>query len=286
MNLIIYNRFYTPNAQIISDRLGKSYGALSDKVAALARCRNLDSNKPSHAGDAILSRPIIIKIKETFKDINIILQFDPNLQYLFADLGLPITIYNPAEGPTYNAWFGCYIDLLLTHGMTYANQVYSFNRQMERQNLPYRLPAPTEHPLLRFPPDNSIKILPNSILVENGPVLSNQSDFDMNSIIPNLVNDFKNFTFYISGIPPISAPNLIDYHSLNLVSLSHVSNQCITIITKGGGVLAACYTELNYNKPKVIAGWSCPYKPWEYDFTICNSYSDIYKFINNLGVKS
>jgi len=242
---------------------------------------------PSHTGDAILSRSIIITIKETFKDLNITLQFEKKHHYFFDDLGLPLAERTTITRPNFNTWFGCYTDLLITYGMSYFTQLHSFNRQMEAQNLSYRLQQPAIHPMLHFPPyKGPLAVAPNSILIENGSALSGQNFLDMNLILPRLVNDFKHYTFYVSAMPPIhNVANLHNCYDQNLLVFYHLSNLCVALITRGSGVNAATYSEENRNKPRAIVGWNYPYKLWDHKFEVCNTYESICSFVNNIRTK-
>ncbi|MDP1712218.1 MAG: hypothetical protein Q8K86_07155 [Candidatus Nanopelagicaceae bacterium] len=234
----------------------------------------------SHTGDAVLSRPVIIKIRDTFKDIRITLRLASTLHYLFTDLGLPLVALNsPLVGPTYNAWFGWFPDILNIHNMTYNTQVFSFNRQMEQQRLPFRLTTEIQHPMLKFPDVNFPPVAPRSVLVENGACNSHQNYADMNSIIPKLLNDFRDLTFYTSSLPPVVAANLCNCGHLDLISLSHLGDRCLALLTRGSGVNAVCYTEINRNKPRAILGWNYRWKLWDDAFVRCKSYEEVYIFL-------
>ena len=242
---------------------------------------------PSHTGDAILSRPIITTIRNTFSDINIILQFEKKHHYLFSDLGLSLMERTPIAGLNYNAWFGYYTDILDIYGMSYFGQVHSFNRQMEGQGLPYRLTMPDIHPMLSFPPhEGPLAALPNSILIENGICLSGQSFIEMNTLIPRLVNDFKDFYFYTSSkspVPVYPTHGLFDLCHFDLITLHHFSNLCTALITRGSGVNAVCYSDINRNKPRAIVGWNYSYLLWDNNnFINCRSYDELCQFINKL----
>jgi hypothetical protein len=248
-------------------------------------CNQLSENHPhyniiSHAGDVILSRPIITTIRNTFSDLNIILQFNNKYHYLFQDLGLPMRDIEKIKEYNYNAWFGCYNDIMVTYGLTYLGQVHSFNRQMEAQRLPYKLTS-TDYPMLKFPPSQFV-VAPNSILLENGPCFSGQNDIDINAFIPRLVSDFKNYIFYTTAPSPVKAPNIIDFHDKNLVELSNLSNSCVAIVARGGAVFVACYTEENRNKPRMLVGWNFPHKPWD-KFLTCRSYEELCSFMRSLN---
>ena len=235
----------------------------------------------SHAGDTVLTRPIILAIKNNFPELNITLQFNKKYHYLFQDLGFPIKEDEEIKGHSYNAWFGCHNDILLTHGMTYLNQLCSFNRQMETQHLSLRLPQKEEHPMLNFPPDELLPIIQNGILIENGPCFTNQTCIDINSLIPKLVNDFKEYNFYTSA-DSINASNLHSCKEENLIRISNLSNLCLALITRGSGVNAACYTEKNKNKKRAFIGWTCSYRLWDNKFINCISYDDLYAFMKSL----
>jgi hypothetical protein len=235
----------------------------------------------SHVGDAVLSRPIIIKIRDTFRDVRITLRFSTTLQYLFADLSLPMVEYNPS-GSSYNAWFGWFPDILKQQHMTFNNHICSFNRQMEQQALPYRLPFAEQHPMLKFPDVAFPTVVPHSVLVENGPCSSQQCYIDMNSIIPRLINDFKDLTFYTSSLSPGAAANLCNCGHLDLISLSRLGDRCLALLTRGSGVNAACYTEVNRHKPRAVLGWNYPFKLWDDSFVKCRSYEEVYAFLKGL----
>jgi hypothetical protein len=242
---------------------------------------------PSHTGDAILSRPIITTIRNTFSDLNIILQFEKKHHYFLGDLGISLTERHPITGPNFNAWFGVYTDVLNVHGLSYFTHVHSFNRQMEGQGLPYRLTIPDIHPMLQFPPFQGPEgAVPHGIFIENGPSLSYQNFLDMNLVIPRLVSDFKQHIFYVSAVPPIhNAPNLCNCQDKNLLVFHHISNQCCALITRGSGVNAATYSEENRNKPRAIVGWNYPYRLWDHRFTNCSTYEQLCAFVNSVKAR-
>ena len=235
-----------------------------------------------HCGDALLSRPIITTIRDTFKNLNIILCFNKSLHYLFKDLGLEIREDMILGIPTYNSWFGVYPDFLGTYGLTYKTQIYSFNRQMELQLLPYRLSTQLlkESPTINFPIFNlQIPALPNSIFIENGECRSGQNNLDMNEIIPKLINDFKHIHFYITAKISLQAPNLHDCHDLNLIELSNLSNSCMAFILRGSAACVATYTEQNRGKLRIFYGWNYPYKIWDNNYINCRTYNEIHSLI-------
>jgi hypothetical protein len=239
-----------------------------------------DGNQ-SHAGDVILTRPIILSIKNSFEDIRITLQFPAKHHYLLSDLGLPV-VEKANNSNIFNAWFGYFHDILHAHHMTYFTQLHSFNRQMEQQKLFYRLQPPDKHPMIEFPHVEITTMPQKCILVENGPSLSFQNYIDMNEIIPKMANDFKDLQFYTSSTPPTGFPNVHDCQSANLISLSNLSNVCTALMMRGSGVNAASYTEINRNKPRAFLGWNYPFKLWDNNFVNCKNYGDVYIFLEKI----
>jgi len=218
-----------------------------------------------HSGDALLTRPMISSLKPHF---DLTLECTQQAAYLWADLGLPIfpgrpdnpthdSEFRPRDAIGVNLWFGTYIDLLHTHGMTIICQAHTFNRRMTELGLPWKMTIPGEPPPVDFvpvPPD--VPIRPRSILVENGPAHSNQSNFDLNACLPQLVADFPQNNFYCASPPPLSAQNIFDLSSLNLIQLSQVGDKCAAFVTRGSGINAACYTRASMLKPRCILGWT------------------------------
>lgn len=227
-----------------------------------------------HAGDVILTRPVIKTIRESFPEVEITLECTEANKYLWEDMGLPVVAF---EGGTHkhsteptpncppgavfiNMWFGAYRDILLTHYISYANNVHSFNRRMEEKGLQhlYRLKAPEYPPALEFytKPQLPVKIAENGVLVENGPILSGQSRFPINDYLQQLSCTFPGLVFYCSAAPPLKASNLVDCSKLNLLQLSELSNRCKGFLTRGSGVNAVTYTEPNRFKPRCFVGMS------------------------------
>ena len=231
----------------------------------------------AHAGDVILSRLIIKAIRESFPDIKITLECMEAKKYLWEDMGLRVVSYEgkhvcstaptpncPSDAIFINLWFGLYPNILRTYYMSYDNNVHSFNRQMKEKGLHhlYHLNVPEFPPALEFYSKQqlTVEIVENSILVENGEVLSGQSRFRMNDYLEQISNAFPELTFYCSAEPSFKASNVVDCSTLNLLQLSELSNHCKGFLVCGSGVNAATYTEPNRFKPRCFVGMSMPIK--------------------------
>lgn len=233
-----------------------------------------------HAGDAILSRPIIKSIKENFPDVEITLECMKANKYLWEDLGLPIMIYQgnrphyvavptpncPSDAIFINMWFGLYRDILLTYSLTYDNNVHTFNRIMQENGLShlFQLNAPQFPPSIEFYANQElpVKIVENSVLVENGETLSKQNNFPMNDYLEQISKAFPQLVFYCPAEPPLKAPNVIDCSRLNLIQLSELSNHCKGFLVRGSGINTATYTEPNRFKPRCYVGMIRPTTIW------------------------
>ena len=244
-----------------------------------------------HRGDALLLRPMINFLKQHF---DLTLECTADAAYLWADLGLPIFHGRPGN-PTHdsplrppdahgvNLWFGTYDDILNSAGMTVVNHALTFNRRMEELQLPWRAPIPTEPAPVDFPPaEPVIRVKPNSILVENGPALSNQSIFDINPCIAQLAADFPAVNFYCASPPPVAAPNVFDVSTCNLIQLSHIGDQCAGFITRGSGVNAACYTRTSMFKPRCILGWTYTVMIWHNRADLLYTFGQMREFVKKV----
>ena len=241
-----------------------------------------------HSGDALLTRPIIRMLNPHF---DLTLECTPQAAYLWADLGLPIfpgrpdnpihdSELRPRDAIGVNLWFGTYVDILHTYGMTIVGQTHTFNRRMAELGLPWRLEIPSEPPPVDFVPvPLDIAILPGSILVENGSANSRQSNFDLNPSLPRLAADFPRIHFYCSSPPPIAAPNVTDLSRLNLIQLSQVGDKCAAFVTRGSGINAACYTRASMYKPRCILGWTYGIHVWHNRVFYLRDYEQIAEFV-------
>ena len=243
-----------------------------------------------HSGDALLTRPLIHWLKPHF---DLSLECTPQAAYLWADLGLPIfpgrpdnpthdSEFRPRDAIGVNLWFGTYLNLLLTHGMTIACQVHTFNRRMAELGLPWTVAIPNDPPPVDFVPvPLDVPIRPGSILVENGPANSNQSNFDLNPCLPQLAADFPQINFYCASPPAFSAPNVFDLSQLNLIQLSQVGDQCAAFITRGSGINAACYTRASMFKPRCILGWTLRVIIWHNRVDFLHSHEQLTAFVRH-----
>jgi hypothetical protein len=259
----------------------------------------------AHSGDVLLTRIIITIIKETYPDVQITLECLESKKYLWEDLGFKIVDYKdkcghrariptvncPSDAIFINMWFGVYPDLLgeKYYRLTYENNVYTFNRQMQEHDLQhlYKLSVPEVTPALRFftKPEIPITVDANSILVENGRVYSGQTPFIMNDHLEEIVNAYPQFIFYCSAPPPSDSRNLVDCSQYNLIELSEISNRCKALLTLCSGVNAATYTEENRFKPRCYVGVS-NYSVWnniQNPVFQARNIQDVFTFMNKVN---
>ncbi len=257
-----------------------------------------------HSGDVILTRAVIQAVRISFSGAKITLECAEVSTYLWQDLDLAIALYQgskyqgteptpncPPDAIFVNMWFGVFDDILKLYGMTYQNNVHTFNRQMYQQHLnhKYLLPIPIYTPMITFfgQPEKEIEVRENSILVENGEVFSNQNYFYLNEHLKQIASDFPQLNFYCSDQPKFTASNIIDCSGMNLKELSQVGDKCIGLLMKGSAINAACQTEINRYKPRCIVGWDLPEKlwdNWENPVVYAKNYGELKAFLSSLGV--
>lgn len=255
-----------------------------------------------NCGDVILTRALIDAIRNNFTGVKITLECVENSAYLWQDLKLPISLYQgqeyqgtestpncPVDATFVNMWFGIFDDILSLYGMTYQNNVHTFNRQMYQHNLnhQYLLPIPVYTPMITFlgQPEKEIEVRKNSILVENGEVFSRQNYFYLNEHLKQIVSDFPQLNFYCSGKPKFAAANIFDCSGMNLKELSQVGDKCIGLLMKGSAVNAASQTEINRYKPRCIIGWDLPMKLWdnlENPVVYAKNYAEVQKWLGKI----
>jgi hypothetical protein len=233
-----------------------------------------------HAGDVLLTKLLIIALREKYPDLQITLECRERYRYLWEDLTIPVMAYEgsnhfttiptpncPHEAVFLNMWFGVYYDILSTYDLTYANSVHTFNRQMQQNDLDgiYRLSLPQSPPVLTFyaKPKLPFQIKKNSVFIENGKTFSGQNVCPINEYLEDISILFSELTFYCSAPPPLTTSNLIDCSNCNLIQLSEISNYCKALITIGSGANAATYTENNRFKPRCLVGMNFPVKIWD-----------------------
>ncbi len=219
------------------------------------------------ADDVILARPLIEAIRANFPGVSITLETTQNNAYLWKDLGLPIAIYQgveyrgtastpncPSGAVFVNMCFRLFDDIFANYGITYENQVHTFNRQMYGYSLQhsYQLAVPPQTPLVKFYYVEQI-----SGFKENGILLEG------NVYLPQLAQDFPNLTFYCVEKPAIQLPNIIDCSTFNLIELSVISSRCIGLALKNGAINAVTLTETNRHKPRCILGGKLAVKFWD-----------------------
>ncbi|WP_377476795.1 MAG: class I SAM-dependent methyltransferase [Microcoleus anatoxicus] len=255
-----------------------------------------------HSGDVILTRAVIQAIRVNFPGVKITLECEEVSADLWQDLDLAILLYQGCEykgtEPTpncpddaifFNMWFGVFDDILKLYGMTYQNNVHTFNRQMyqHRLNHKYLLPIPIHTPTINFfgQREAEIEVRANSILVENGEVFSNQSYFYLNEHLKQIASDFPQLNFYCSAPPKSQVANLVDCSGMNLKQLSQIGDKCIGLLMKGSAVNAACQTEINRYKPRCIVGWDLAEKLWdnlENPVVYAKNYAEIQQWLGKI----
>ncbi len=234
-------------------------------------------------GDILLSRTLIQAIAGSFPGVGLTLEVAEPSAYLWQDLALPIQCYAgesyndltptptcPPDAVFLNLGFGVFADLLTLYGMTYTYYVHAYNRQIGRYHLQHRylLPLPLYSPMVTFPNQGgqsfeSFVVQPNGIFVENSTLPGSHNYFYLNEHLNRLAGEFPHLTFYCSAAPITAAENLVDCSGMNLVELSWLSDRCVGLLTRGGDVNAATYTEANRLKPRCIVGWDLPLRLWQ-----------------------
>ncbi len=241
---------------------------------------NFFIHNSTHAGDVILSRPVIKTVRESFPEVGITLECMEGNKYLWEDMGLPVVTYEgntpyygaaptpncPPDAVFINLWFGLYRDILRMHHLSYNNMVHTFNRSMQEKGLDhlYQLPAAEFPPSVEFysKQELPVEISENSVLVENGKALSTQNNFPINNYLEQISKAFPELVFYCSAEPPLKAANLIDCSQLNLLQLSELSSRCKGLLVRGSGVNAVTFTEPNRHKPRCYVGMVRPLYIW------------------------
>lgn len=208
-----------------------------------------------HAGDVLLSRALIHRIRPLLIDVvKLELHCNGKYSYLWRDLGLPF-LTRPLDTPginPVNMWFGFQKDLLGVSGLTHATQVVSYNRQAKELGLPL---LDENEPV----PEVNLPVVPVSestgVLVENGPVLSGQKTIDLNPWLPRIAKKFPNVPFYCASKPPRGASNLVDVSSRSLIQLASLSRVCKAMIARLSGVFVSTLMQHNRGRlPRLVIG--------------------------------
>lgn len=230
-----------------------------------------------HAGDVIMCRPIIQRIKPMLIDVLALhLRCHRKYAYLWEDLGLPMQ-YETTIPPGVHAvdlWFGHGGDLLGVTGLTHATHVTSYNRQADLIGLP-RLDPDGDVPELDFAPMHVGD--PPGVLVENGPVLSGQQTMELNPILGMLASTFSGTRFYCVSKPPPGHANLIDVSDRNLIQISALSNVCTAMVSRLSGPFIASLTKHNRGRlPRFVFGSPIGCPIWdESDVSYCASADEV-----------
>lgn len=236
-----------------------------------------------HAGDAILSRALIKRVRPLLVDrVKLELRCKPKNMYLWSDLGLPIYPEPPpADLPTINMWFGHGGDLLGVSGLTHATQVTSYNRQAKALDLPIISPDEPVPPI-DFP-ERPVSDNPG-VLVENGPVLSGQPTHDLNPRLTRLAKAFPRLRFYCTGKVPKDKTrfsNIVDISKRNLVEISALSNICYAMLARLSGPFVASLTSRNVGRlPRLVHGSPIGCPIW--DERDVKYFSDFEHLVNHL----
>lgn len=216
-----------------------------------------------HAGDVILSRAIIERLRPLLVDrVRLHLRCQPQYAYLWQDLHLPVRTGPCSEEDVQpiNLWFGYQQDLLGVTGLTHATQVTSYNRQAGLLGLPKledEVPMP---PPVHLPAMGVADAERGGVLVENGPVLSGQPTAEVNTWLVPLAKEFPRIKFYCAS-KPADIPNLVDVSKRNLIQLSALSNYCDAMVARLSGVFVSTLTAHNRGRlPRYVVGQpiGCP----------------------------
>jgi hypothetical protein len=224
-----------------------------------------------HAGDVILCRPLIRRVRPLLIDtVALELRCHPKYRYLWDDLGLPMRDDDgDPEVRRIDLWFGHGGDLLGVSGLSHATHVTSYNRQAEKYGLPRIDPAGEVPPIdWEQPVADDIA----GVLVENGPVLSGQQTVDLNPFLGFFASAFPKIPFYCCSRPPSGPPNLIDVSSRNLLEISALSEVCIAMLARLSGPFVSTLTSSNVGRlPRLVFGKpiGCPI----FDERDCSYYS-------------
>jgi hypothetical protein len=229
-----------------------------------------------HYGDIITNRALIKELLK-YPQLNIAVGCYANHYYLYEDLfvqhivsqedeNFPLSIdlvrLCPNGYMPINTHCGTYRDLDIKYQHNWINIVETFNRQSKIYNLGIEL-YHKEVPMIDFNVLCDIKIIGRGIYIENGVQRSHPTSFEFD--IENLCNIFPEFNFYCTSKAP-SKNNVIDCSDKNLIELSHISNQCESILGKGSGPMLCTYTEDNRFKPRAVCGYDTQAmrRFWEY----------------------
>lgn len=237
-----------------------------------------------HAGDVIMCRPLIRRVRPLLIDIVALeLRCHPKYLYLWEDMGLPTSsVTEPEPGVNFiDMWFGHGGDLLGVTGLTHVTHVTSYNRQATRLGLPTIDPS-GEVPEIDFPPISVQD--PPGVLVENGPVLSGQQMFEMNSILVSLAKSFPRTRFYCTAKPPPGTHNLIDVSGRNLIEVSALSNVCVAMVSRLSGPFISTLTKHNRGRlPRFVYGKPIGCPIWdESDVRYCNDFKHLQELLRGV----
>lgn len=231
-----------------------------------------------HAGDIVMSRTIAYEIIRANPGRSFELQCRHRYAYLWQDLGAPVVPLEDGQErvergePSINLWFGT-IDGMLVKGLTYANQVETYNLQAPKAGLT-PIVYDGKQRFVNLPVHRPIQAARFGVIIENGPVLSGQPVLDIDPHLQSLANHFPHATFYCSSPPPpgIKPPqrgrffrgqqskNIVDVSNWNLCDLSALSNQCVTMIARLSAILVCSFTERNHGRKRIVFGTplGCP----------------------------
>lgn len=217
-----------------------------------------------HAGDIVMSRTIIGEILAANPDTKFELQCRAKYAYLWNDLGAPLTSLAEGQerilrdGPAINLWFATFPDGL-SLGLTYANQVCTYNRQAKKIGLAELLYDGKQR-FVSLPRVEIPQVRPRSVLVENGPVLSGQPVYDINRHLKKLAKELLPTVFYCSGKVNERHQNIVDVSTWNLCQLSVLSERCSAIVSRLSATTVCSFTEANHGRKRLVFGQplGCP----------------------------
>lgn len=220
-----------------------------------------------HAGDVILSRTIAYEIIRANPGRSFELQCRHRYAYLWQDLGAPVVALEDGQErvergeSSINLWFGA-LDGMLAKGLTYENQVETYNRQAPLAGLT-PIVYDGKQRFVNLSVHRPIQAERFGVLVENGPVLSGQPVLSIDPHLERLAKHFPHATFYCSHgsfFDGRQYQNIVDVSCWNLCELSALSNQCVAMIARLSAVLVCSFTEHNHGRKRIVFGTplGCP----------------------------
>ncbi|MCA8958024.1 MAG: hypothetical protein KDC87_18255 [Planctomycetes bacterium] len=235
----------------------------------------------AHNGDIVFSRPLYRRLLDA-DCFELLFAGARNTAYLmedlvgphsrllvcdYADVGNGVTLDPayalPDDHLPVHTWLGRYPD---THNHQWVNVVTVFNRQMEELGLAFRVPYdPTEIPVVDFAARRiGPAVRGKAIYLDNSFARGRHSDFLFD--LAEMAAAFPDHLLLCTARPEVRAANLVDCSGLDLIELSHLSDQCEVILGKASGPFCCTYTTANRFKPRAVCGYHSIESPtfWDY----------------------